>query len=114
MDFYEESKQDNMLPRIDLNFPQNVIGWTYLRLTIQNFGDRFRLRTDVYTVSLIVTLFVIMACMITEIVTAGAKEDVFHSCFIVQGLMFICLLYVFLTALAMAGAFANYQLSLHG
>lgn len=36
------------VPRITFQHPQNVLAWTYARLALQNFGDRFRFRMDCY------------------------------------------------------------------
>jgi hypothetical protein len=40
---------ESLMPRINLYHSQNATAWLYARLTIQNFGERFRFRTDVYT-----------------------------------------------------------------
>ena len=37
------------IPQISLKHAENVIGWTYTRLVIQHFGERFRNRIDMYT-----------------------------------------------------------------
>jgi hypothetical protein len=37
-----------VVPRVDLQFAENSIAWIYARLAIQNFGERFRYRTDIY------------------------------------------------------------------
>lgn len=36
------------VPRLSFDTAQNVLAWTYARLVIQNFGDRFRFRIDIY------------------------------------------------------------------
>ncbi len=38
----------SITPRLSFHHPQNVIAWTYVRLIIQNFGERFRFRLDSY------------------------------------------------------------------
>lgn len=35
-------------PRMAFEFPQNILAWTYARLTIQNYGTRFRYRIGTY------------------------------------------------------------------
>jgi hypothetical protein len=37
-----------MTPRVNLLQPENATAWIFARLTIQNFGERFRFRTDTY------------------------------------------------------------------
>lgn len=37
-----------MVPKVNLLYPENSTAWIYARLTIQNFGERFRNRTDIY------------------------------------------------------------------
>jgi hypothetical protein len=37
-----------MTPRVNLLQPENATAWVFARLTIQNFGERFRFRTDTY------------------------------------------------------------------
>jgi hypothetical protein len=36
------------IPRLDLDYIENIISWTYARLIFQNFGDRYRFRIDIY------------------------------------------------------------------
>lgn len=37
------------IPQISFKSSENIIGWTYARLVVQNFGERFRYRVDTYT-----------------------------------------------------------------
>ena len=37
-----------IIPRLDFSYPENVTAWLYARLAIQNFGVRFRYRSDIY------------------------------------------------------------------
>ena len=37
-----------MVPKVNLMYPENSTAWIYARLVIQNFGERFRYRTDIY------------------------------------------------------------------
>lgn len=37
------------IPQISFKCSENIIGWTYARLVVQNFGERFRYRVDTYT-----------------------------------------------------------------
>lgn len=52
-----EKSADNfdvaMIPRVNLLQSENSTAWIYARLTIQNFGERFRFRTDSYIGKLI-------------------------------------------------------------
>jgi hypothetical protein len=36
------------IPRISVKYESNVMVWAYTRLMLQNFGDRFRFRLDVF------------------------------------------------------------------
>lgn len=36
------------IPRVSFDDVDNVLAWTFARLTLQNFGDRFRFRIDIY------------------------------------------------------------------
>lgn len=37
------------IPQISFKSSENIIGWTYARLVLQHFGERFRYRVDTYT-----------------------------------------------------------------
>jgi hypothetical protein len=37
-----------MIPKVNLLYPENSTAWIFARLSIQNFGERFRNRTDIY------------------------------------------------------------------
>jgi hypothetical protein len=57
-----------MIPRLDLSYAENATAWIYARLTIQNFGSRFRFRTDIYlgkclTVFILLSVFNLMYCL---------------------------------------------------
>jgi hypothetical protein len=47
----ERLAEDNLpaeVPRLDMDYIENILAWTYCRLAMQNFGDRYRFRTDIY------------------------------------------------------------------
>ncbi len=48
-----------LIPRISFHYPQNIIAWTYCRVTMQHFGDRFRARIDSYVGKTILFLKVV-------------------------------------------------------
>ena len=47
---YQELADDvAFVPKLALADHQNILGWTFARLAVQNFGKRFRFRLDIYT-----------------------------------------------------------------
>lgn len=100
-------------PRIDLDLPENVTSWTYCRLAVQNFGERFRMRTEVYTVGNAFILLGLMISTLIIVITANNKKEAFHSCFVIQACLSIAVNFLFLTLLATCLAYANSQLALH-
>ncbi len=45
---FAEHEDDAAFPRISFDHSENVVAWTYSRLVVQNFGERFRFRIDMY------------------------------------------------------------------
>lgn len=48
------------IPRVSFDDVDNVLAWTFARLALQNFGDRFRFRIDIYVGMLCVHLCCVM------------------------------------------------------
>lgn len=103
----------SQMPTIDLCFKRNVSSWTYARLTIQNFGDRFRLRTDLYNSLILAVASGLSVAVMVDIVGASDLTSEFGSCFVVQSLVFVSMAIIFLLAVGITGSVANYQLYLH-
>ena len=36
------------IPRISTAYEGNIVAWTYTRVLLQNFGDRFRFRLSIF------------------------------------------------------------------
>lgn len=102
------------LPKIDLGFGRNVISWAYCRLTVQNFGDRFRLRMELFTSIVAIVAVSLIVATLVDIITVTDRLKEFRGCFVMQSVAFVTMVFIFFLVIAIIGSLANHQLSLHG
>lgn len=101
------------LPRIDMNLPENVSAWITCRLALQNFGERFRMRTEIYTLGHSLVIVGFMASVLVLVLTSSNRRQVFASVFIIQACLLISLSFVYVIILASIYALSNAELAQH-
>ena len=45
------------IPRISTAYESNIVAWTYTRILLQNFGDRFRFRLNMFVGQLLLIYY---------------------------------------------------------
>lgn len=116
-------------PRLNLAHPQNIIGWAYCRLVVQNFGERFRVRLNTYVGELCsccycfcficflaITLALLVAMMIVNlefVITASNRLEAFQSPFFRQCFFTVTMGIAFLAVIFYVGSLVNDELALH-
>jgi hypothetical protein len=101
------------VPRITFEYPENFLAWAILRVTVQNFGLRFRFRTDIYVIFIAIVIIGIMILSITEITIANDKLEVFQSVYTIQAIYCVAVLVIFLIFISFVGAEVNNELIAH-
>jgi len=112
----ERLARDNgyaMVPRISFEHPQNVIAWVYCRVAIQNFGDRFRHRIDIYVGGTCILAIILMIVSLLNIIMAHDRRAAFGETLFVQSLITVTILIIFILILFQSGAHVNDELNLH-
>jgi hypothetical protein len=106
-----EAKGFAHLPRIDARSDSNIVTWTYCRVMLQSFGDRFRFRLDVFVgiVSALVLLLAAIALILAFSTSNGTR--IFFSAFFLQVLLAVCVVLLFLITLSFEGSQWNRELA---
>jgi hypothetical protein len=102
-----------LIPRVAFEFPENILAWSYLRIVIQSFGQRFRFRTDLYLVFTLLMVIILMVLSLANIIAATDPADVFQSAYTIQAIFTVTVCVIFLVLIAVSGAAVNEELRLH-
>ncbi len=133
--FDQESKTFAMVPKVDLYFADNATAWIYTRLAIQNFGQRFRFRTDIYIgewllgiamttvftplssiINIAFTLFLVMIMMIISLVAIVSTEEklaTYTSPLFLEAIVIVFLSVIDMVSISFLGSRANEDLRKH-
>lgn len=101
-----------LIPRVNFNFPENIMAWAYLRITIQSFGDRFRFRTDIYAGFTLFIMLILMVMTMTFIIVSPNRAKEFTSTYVIQSLIAVTVLVAYLVLISLKGAMVNEELAL--
>ena len=102
-----------VVPKVKLDCPENVIGWAYIRLILNNFGQRFRFRLQTYS-SIIIAILAIQVCLtLLDLVICTDRKAVLSSIFVQQTLLAVTLMFLYLGSLIFVGWQVNVCLNDH-
>lgn len=101
-----------MIPRVTFAYPENVLAWTFLRLTIQAFGDRFRFRTDIYAAFILLVMVLLMVMTLSFVTMADDRAAEFHRTYVIQAIVAVTLMVLFLVLISLVGALVNTDLNM--
>lgn len=112
-ELHAEANSRAQVPRIDFFCPTNVLCWTYCRMVVQNFGERFRFRIDlnVALFALLTLALIAIGISYSYITAAGAKA--YESCYFIQSCILVTVSILTITLVCHAGAKVNEALELH-
>lgn len=122
-----------MNPRIDFLIPDNATAWLYARLTIQHFGERFRVRTDIYiskfslllynshandtmfllAVFTLILMIFMMALIMGSIIMSGDRHAAYSTAVFFQSMIAVTLIVIFMVLIFDIGSKVNDELVAH-
>jgi hypothetical protein len=103
----------HMLPRISFDESHNIVAWTHARLVMQNFGERFHFRLEMYVIAAMAMLVVMMALGLLNLGLSTHRQELFFSPWFLQTLLSVSMCIVFLIVIMQAGACVNDTLESH-
>jgi hypothetical protein len=103
----------HMLPRISFDESHNIVAWTHARLVMQNFGERFHFRLELYVIAAMAMLVVMMALGLLNLGLAQHRLELFFSPWFLQTLLSVSMCIVFLVVIMQTGACVNDTLESH-
>eukprot|EP01034_Spumella_vulgaris_P035149 gene35149-43333_t len=112
----EQIATDNhhaITPRISFQHPQNAICWSYTRLIVQNFGERFRCRLDTYVAFFLVLLVILTTFALGSVFTSTNRQRTFQSTFFLQSFLALTVGVVFMLLFSWSASLVNSELELH-
>lgn len=104
---------ETYIPKLKLDCPDNVIGWTYMRLVLNVFGLRFRFRLQAYATLVISLFLVIVAVTFVNLFTVSNTDMLMNSIYFRQSMLAVLLMFVYLFILVYIGMNVNASLQDH-
>eukprot|EP01033_Poteriospumella_lacustris_P007799 gene7799-5610_t len=95
------------IPRVSFDDVDNVLAWTFARLALQNFGDRFRFRIDIYVGGTIAIMVVLIVISLAVVFSYNNRFEALRSSFVLQSLVTVNLIYLFLMAFTFLSGLMN-------
>ena len=103
----------HMLPRIDFNSSHNIVAWTHARLVMQNFGERFKFRLELYVICAMAMLLVMMVVALFTLGMSQNRMRTFLTPWFMQVLLSVTMCVGFLIIIMQCGASVNSILQSH-
>jgi hypothetical protein len=95
------------IPRLSFDCVDNILAWTYTRLALQNFGDRFRFRIDIYVGGTIAIMILLIVVSLAAVFSYNDKFNALRSSFVLQSLVTVNLIYLFLLVITYLSGLMN-------
>eukprot|EP01033_Poteriospumella_lacustris_P007519 gene7519-5405_t len=105
--------EEALIPRVAFEFPENILSWAYLRITIQAFGERFRYRTDIYVGMTLAVMLVLMIMTLSYLIMATNRQAEFGRVYVLEAIIAVSVMVVYLMLISLSGAMVNEELALH-
>lgn len=102
-----------LLPRINFDHSHNIVAWTHARLVMQNFGERFRFRIELYVIASITMLVIMMAVGLLNMGMAADRMTLFFTPWFLQTLLSVTMCIAFNVAIMHTGSAVNESLESH-
>jgi hypothetical protein len=102
-----------VVPRLSFQDVHNITSWTYARLILQNFGERYRFRMDLYVGGTIV-LFVILAVIVfVHIFLSPHRMKTLLTAFILQTLLSLTAISLLTLSILYTSSLVNEEMDKH-
>jgi len=108
-----KDNQCHMLPRINFNESHNIVAWTHARLVMQNFGERFKFRLEMYVIAAVAMLVVMMVVGLLNLGMSPDRIKLFFTPWFLQTLLSVTMCIGFLIIIMQIGACVNDILMSH-
>ena len=102
-----------LLPRICFDNSHNIVAWTHARLVMQNFGERFRFRLELYVIASIAMLVVMMSVGLLVLGMSSNRIETFLAPWFLQTLLSVTMCIGFNVMIMYRGAGVNDALRAH-
>jgi len=103
----------HLLPRICCDESHNIVAWTHARLVMQNFGERFKFRLELYVIAALAMLVVMMVVGLAQVGLSERRVDTFLTPWFLQTLLSVSMCVVFLVLIMQTGASVNEKMEQH-
>lgn len=102
-----------LLPRICFDNSHNIVAWVHARLVMQNFGERFRFRLEMYVIASIAMMAVMMAVGLLALGMSSQRLEMLCTPWFLQTLLSVTMCIGFNLLIMHCGASVNEALSAH-
>ena len=102
-----------LLPRICFDQSHNIVAWTHARLVVQNFGERFHFRIELYVIASITMLVLMMAVGLLNLGMAEDRMTLFFTPWFLQTLLSVLMCIAFNALIMHTGSAVNEALEAH-
>ena len=103
----------HMLPRISFDESHNIVAWTHARLVMQNFGERFHFRLELYVIAAIAMVLIMMVLGLLHLGLATHRMRMFLTPWFLQTLLSVTMCIGFLLIIVQTGAQVNDKMEQH-
>ena len=108
-----KDNEAHLTPRICCDESPNIVAWTHARLVMQNFGERFKFRLELYVIAAMAMLLVMMAAGLVELGLSERRMDTFLTPLFLQNLLSVSMCVLFLALIMQTGAQVNEKMEQH-
>jgi hypothetical protein len=105
--------EPHWMPRINFDESHNVVAWTHARLTMQNFGERFHFRLELYVIAAIAMVAVMMIMGLLQLGLSHHRLQSLKMPWFLQTLLSVTMCIAFLIAIMQTGANVNANMEKH-
>lgn len=98
---------NDLIPRLKLDCPGNVVGWTYMCLIIYVYGKRYRFRLQTYSTIIIILFALLLLLTLSTLTYSPDPRMEIDSVYTRQSLLAITLTFIYIASLIYMGSQVN-------
>jgi hypothetical protein len=91
----------------------NIVAWTHARLVMQNFGERFHFRLELYVIAAIAMVLIMMILALLHLGLSKHRMETFLTPWFLQSLLSVTMCIAFLVTIVQTGALVNGKMEQH-
>jgi hypothetical protein len=108
-----KDNEAHWLPRMSFDESHNIVAWTHARLVMQNFGERFHFRLELYVIAAMAMLVVMMVLGLLHLGLSDHRMETFLMPWFLQSLLSVTMCIAFLVTIMQTGALVNGKMEQH-